>query len=627
MPWSVGDVDRHKKGLSDKQKETWVKVANDALKRCEDKGGSDCEGSAIRQANSLFEEAETKTVDGEQFPASDFLVVEDPDKVDTWHLQVKRHGTPDHNLMGGAKAALTSPGGYRGNVYEGPDKQAAVKKLKALYKAEDMEWSAEEAEPEPGGPERCVCPDCGHTIPKERGVPCRSVECPECGAKMVADVGEMAVVTHLQHLLSGALAEFQGSVDEFTSRVRGGFYNRFSRRTVAMPTESDMWIRDVLMDDPTFGDAVIVDAGGTLYVVAYEEDGDEIAFTDQSEWQEVVLAYKPVTESIGESLAERASGHAVALVESEDGKGPLYVDLIPVHPGWGNKRDNHYYTAEAVKGAAEIWKGAKMYATDHKQEEKSVLTEVSQVIESPVSYTDDGVPIVRAAIINPLFADVIRMRQDAGILEDLDCSIVARGLVEKDEFENDGRVGHRVTEILADDAGIDWVTRAGAGGHALPLTEADEAAQEDDVPKEDKEKAIETEERDLHEGDEDEAQDTEKATDDEQPTGEAQDGEPSPLTEARIAEILAETDLSEQAQEVLARATYDDEDALEAAIKALQEVVKAAAKSGQPFGMGGEPSQPEQSLKELEIARHKRFNANLRKHGRPELPLPAALRD
>jgi len=32
VPWNVGDVDRHNKGLGDKQKRQWVAVANGALK-------------------------------------------------------------------------------------------------------------------------------------------------------------------------------------------------------------------------------------------------------------------------------------------------------------------------------------------------------------------------------------------------------------------------------------------------------------------------------------------------------------------------------------------------------------------------------------------------------------------
>lgn len=53
MPWTVGDVERHKKGLSDAQKRRWVRVANDALRRCQARGGSNCDASAIRQANAV----------------------------------------------------------------------------------------------------------------------------------------------------------------------------------------------------------------------------------------------------------------------------------------------------------------------------------------------------------------------------------------------------------------------------------------------------------------------------------------------------------------------------------------------------------------------------------------------
>jgi hypothetical protein len=55
MPWTVDDVDRFRKGLSADQKKTWVKVANGILRECQAKGGKDCEGMAIRVANSKFE--------------------------------------------------------------------------------------------------------------------------------------------------------------------------------------------------------------------------------------------------------------------------------------------------------------------------------------------------------------------------------------------------------------------------------------------------------------------------------------------------------------------------------------------------------------------------------------------
>ena len=34
----------------------------------------------------------------------------------------------------------------------------------------------------PGG--NCMCPDCGHTVPHERGTPCLELKCPRCGAYM-----------------------------------------------------------------------------------------------------------------------------------------------------------------------------------------------------------------------------------------------------------------------------------------------------------------------------------------------------------------------------------------------------------------------------------------------------------
>jgi len=55
MPWTIADVEKHKKGLSDAQKRRWVSVANSVLSRCLAGGGakSACEASAIRQANSV----------------------------------------------------------------------------------------------------------------------------------------------------------------------------------------------------------------------------------------------------------------------------------------------------------------------------------------------------------------------------------------------------------------------------------------------------------------------------------------------------------------------------------------------------------------------------------------------
>lgn len=74
----------------------------------------------------------------------DYLIVEDPEKVTTYHLQVKTDGKPDHRLMGAAWAALH--GGYRGNKYEGPGKQEAIAKLRKMYEAENLSVPGESKE-------------------------------------------------------------------------------------------------------------------------------------------------------------------------------------------------------------------------------------------------------------------------------------------------------------------------------------------------------------------------------------------------------------------------------------------------------------------------------------------------
>jgi len=96
-----------------------------------------------------------READGEH-PASHYLVVEDPEQVTTWHLRVRGvDGKPDHRLMGAAWAALHQ--GYRGNRYEGPGKQEAIRKLRALYEAEGMDvpakaWEVAQVKARDGAP-------------------------------------------------------------------------------------------------------------------------------------------------------------------------------------------------------------------------------------------------------------------------------------------------------------------------------------------------------------------------------------------------------------------------------------------------------------------------------------------
>lgn len=56
MPWNIEDVESHKKGLNDKGKRQWVRVANSVLKRLMGKGMAEKEAAteAIKQANGVI---------------------------------------------------------------------------------------------------------------------------------------------------------------------------------------------------------------------------------------------------------------------------------------------------------------------------------------------------------------------------------------------------------------------------------------------------------------------------------------------------------------------------------------------------------------------------------------------
>jgi hypothetical protein len=76
MPWTVDDVDKHKKGLSDKQKKQWVRIANAVLAKCMKDGGTDetCAPKAIKQANGVLNANSNAYAVYKNRPESDYEV-------------------------------------------------------------------------------------------------------------------------------------------------------------------------------------------------------------------------------------------------------------------------------------------------------------------------------------------------------------------------------------------------------------------------------------------------------------------------------------------------------------------------------------------------------------------------
>jgi hypothetical protein len=150
-------------------------------------------------------------------------------------------------------------------------------------------------------------------------------------------------------------------------------------------------------------------------------------------------------------------------------RAPLALNVRLITPGWGNLRDKNYYPADVLKRDAKVFEGVKMYATDHRENEKSVRTEVAR-IDRVHCFADDGAPIARVTVFDPDFAEQTRNRAAAGLLESLECSILAYGRTKPGKV--DGQAGN-VVEAITSARSVDWVTKAGAGGHAISLAESE----------------------------------------------------------------------------------------------------------------------------------------------------------
>lgn len=504
--------------------------------------------------SEVAEAKKMKTVGGEKFPASDFLVVEDPASPSTWHLQVKKNGSPDHALMGAAKAALTSPSGHRGNRYEGPDADKATKALKALYKSEDMPWSDAEKKTK----------------------------------ESAADIGE-------------EIAEVAGDLHDKANQVESAFDIAFAPETRWREGYTPRYsTRSVFEADPVVGDSIIVidQEEAKTYAVGYTRESDGIKFSPRVEWREVVLAYQlvsteseqpeqttepephpPQTQELheidfnewqdpGEDYKSLdVNGHVLSISETGDvatgGTKPLVMEVVPVAPGWGNTRDNNYYSKEALKNdGPSVFQKVKMHETNHKDDETNDRNWVSTIIEVE-RFTENGEPIARVGVHNPLFAQKVLNLNELGLLDMLECSIRGNGRARKEPFEENGRKG-RYIESLTEIKTVDWVSRAGAGGRALNLTE--NAAGGGDMPGD--------ENTNVSEGEQIETEEVN--------IGEGNVAQPVPLTETQVDEALSSVALPDRVKTLVKAGVYESDDKLKETVAGLIEDFKTATKSGRP---------------------------------------------
>lgn len=280
-------------------------------------------------------------------------------------------------------------------------------------------------------------------------------------------------------------------------------------------------------------------------------------------------------------LAESATGTFVLLEESaSDGAAPLSMKVEIIQPGWGNKKDNNYYSAELLKQVAPQFVGAKMFETNHKESETTNRTWVSTIVGHLGFNEKTKAPVYEVLAHAPDFIQRVKnlAAAEPSLLEKLECSIRARGRVRPGEME--GKKGN-VVESITDIVSVDWVSHAGAGGKAVKLGEKLEEHQSQGGL------ALGTKEEKK-----------------EEKLLEAKKPEIKYLDEATVAEILEAATLSKATRERLGERKYLDQEAVEQAIKDERTYLREATGSGKVTAMGGKPGPPStKSLEEVEARR------------------------
>ncbi len=202
-----------------------------------------------------------------------------------------------------------------------------------------------------------------------------------------------------------------------------------------------------------------------------EAELEEVEEAEVAETRKVVLQ-----EARPATIEEHANTGAILEAQSVtegNRRGPLNIRTALIRAGAGNKRDRHWYPQETIEASADRFVGAKMYMTEHVQEEKGVRSEAS-VIQSIEGYDPAHGLIANVVAYDPDFCEKVRNMKDASIMNMLQCSLHAVGSVSTGEIEGEE---YEIVQSIDEVGSVDWVTWAGAGGHAVEVSEVNESAE------------------------------------------------------------------------------------------------------------------------------------------------------
>jgi len=387
------------------------------------------------------------------------------------------------------------------------------------------------------------------------------------------NIAESAVEESLDEKF--AFIEIIGSLHDTARRIEDAFHASFSPKDT---WEGPYRTMDVFAGEPTLGDVVIVSDrdSGQLKAVPYVNSADGVEFSPRAEWKTVELIYRPSdgdtssadtstdsdTDEETSELSELATP-IVSILEQDapaDRRAPLSMEVGIIKVGPGNKRDNHYYTREMLeRDGKPAFEGLTMHVVDHNEDRRSEQTDVSTVKEVVgVRDMKDGAYLVaNVTAYDPDFCEKTRNRAAAGELDKLQCSILAKGSAVTGEV--DGQE-YNIVQSITEGRFVDWVTRAGAGGKAIALAESDAEPEPEQEPE-----PAEPPTGDVKEVDIEEAAEA-----------------PPQISMHEALNALSKTNLPAGSLVQLAEGTYENTEALETAITAEIDRLKASG-SGQPF--------------------------------------------
>jgi len=369
----------------------------------------------------------------------------------------------------------------------------------------------------------------------------------------------------------------------------------YHREGMSLPSEEAM-IK--FTEDEQFTDAVIIGKDDRFYHVPFKDE----VLAPLGEWREVVRQWVFVEVDTQEvDFAE--SGVAVNLSEAAaTDTEPLVMDVCLIQPGWGNSRDNNYYPKEMLRRDAKKFIGAHQFEKDH-TDDKSSRDYVSTITDI-VGETPEGGPIARVVVHSPDFAARMRLLDKAGLLKEMPCSILASG-VATEGVKIGGKKGNQVESITKVHA-VDWVTAAGAGGHALAISEQEASMDEEKKVTEDAvaEVSVDGTEVVLAEEDavpvEPETVEPEADSADETPESDEdkKDDEVLPLAGEEVARALE--GLPTAAQAKLKERKYQNAEELAEAVKAEKAYISDLTEAGKPFAQGSSKAPNRVDLAEVE---------------------------